>query len=69
MTFFVTFREYIAKYIKFIKISLRKAIKEKGKDFKEKYDKLQNKYLEDPDCKKLAVSLFRDGIAKDLKNI
>lgn len=69
LTFFVTFREYIAKYIKFIKISLRKAIKEKGKDFKEKYDKLQNKYLEDPDCKKLAVSLFRDGIAKDLKNI
>lgn len=69
LTFFVTFRDYIQKYIKFTKIMLRKAIKEKGKDFKEKYDKLHNKYLEDPECKKLATSLFRDGIAKDLKNI
>ena len=67
--FFVTFREYIQKHIHYVKIILKKVAKEKGKEYNEKYKRLPNRYIEDPENKKLAAHLFKNGIMKDLKSL
>lgn len=69
LLFFVTFREYIQKHIHYAKMILRKVAKEKGKEYNEKYKRLPNRYIEDPENKKLASQLFKNGIMKDLKNL
>ena len=69
LLFFVTFRENIQKHIHYAKIVLKKVAKEKGKEYNEKYKRLPNRYIEDPENKKLATQLFKNGIMKDLKNL
>ena len=69
LTFFVTFREYIQKYIHYAKIVVKKSIKSKEKDFKAKYEKLPNKFIENAECKNLVVRWFKNGITKNLKSI
>lgn len=69
MRFFVTFSEYILKYINRAKIFLREKALEKGKNFIEKFKKVPNKYIEDPQFKIMISKWFKIGIEQDLENI
>lgn len=68
-TFFVTFIQYIQKFIFFARVLMHKMASDKGKPFKDKYRILPNKYIEDPQIKDEISTWFRNQIATDLKSI